>query len=288
MEQNKKTSKISYFLSLAILLVVLYFAYQYYQKNNFNDFVRSETNLYTSQFTRDKEVQYNNKTSYKIETLQYNDAMFYKKVQVKKNQPYKVTCMVKTNQVETKENQSGVGAQISIEGSTERSIAISGTQDWQKIEMIFNSKNREEVNIGFRLGGYLGEAKGEVWFADFTIEEGLEEQNNNWKFACFIFKTTDVTINQKQIKLAVTQNDIKDINNTINLFKSACSNMSNGKMTANCDIYEIDTPLSSLSYDTEFGYFVSAEDIEDQIRDTIASHNYDHIFAIVRLRRRTT
>ena len=288
MEQNKKTSKISYFLSLAILLVVLYFAYQYYQKNNFNDFVRSETNLYTSQFTRDKEVQYNNKTSYKIEALQYNDAMFYKKVQVKKNQPYKVTCMVKTNQVETKENQSGVGAQISIEGSTERSIAISGTQDWQKIEMIFNSKNREEVNIGFRLGGYLGEAKGEAWFADFTIEEGLEEQNNNWKFACFIFKTTDVTINQKQIKLAVTQNDIKDINNTINLFKSACSNMSNGKMTANCDIYEIDTPLSSLSYDTEFGYFVSAEDIEDQIRDTIASHNYDHIFAIVRLRRRTT
>lgn len=288
MEQNKKTSKITYFLSLAILLVILYFAYQYYQKNNFNDFVRSETKVYTSHFTRDKEVQYNNKTSYKIETPEYNDAMFYKKVQVKKNQPYKVTCMVKTNQVETKEEQSGVGAQISIEGSTERSIAINGTQDWQKIEMIFNSKNREEVNLGFRLGGYLGEAKGEVWFADFTIEEGIEENNNNWKFACFIFKNTDVTINQKQIKLAVTQNDIRDITNTIRLFESSCSNLSNRKMTADCDIYEIDTPLSSLSYDTEFGYFISAEDIEDQIRDVIASHDYDHIFAIVRLRRRTT
>lgn len=125
MEQNKKSSKISYFISLAILLVILYFAYQYYQKNNFNDFVRSETNVYTSHFTRDKEVQYNHKTSYKIETPEYNDAMFYKKVQVKKNQPYKVTCMVKTEQVEPKENQSGVGAQISIEGTTERSIAIN-------------------------------------------------------------------------------------------------------------------------------------------------------------------
>lgn len=288
MEQNKKSNKITYFISVVILIIILYFAYQYYQKNNFNDFVRSETNVYTSQFTRDKEVQYNNKTSYKIETPEYNDAMFYKKVQVKKNRPYKVTCMVKTNQVETKEEQSGVGAQISIEGTTERSIAISGTQDWQKIEMIFNSKNREEVNIGFRLGGYLGEAKGEAWFADFTMEEGLEEQNNNWRFACFIFKTTDVTINQKQIKLSVTQNDIKDITNTINLFERACSNMSNGKMTADCDIYEIDTPLVSLSYDTEFGYFVSAEDIEEQIKETISSNDYDHIFAIVRLRRRRT
>ena len=193
--------------------------------------------------------------------------------------------MVKTNQVEAKEEQSGVGAQIAIEGTTERSIAINGTQDWQKIELIFNSKGREEINIGFRLGGYLGEAKGEAWFADFTIEEGMAESNNNWKFACFIFKTTNVTINQKQIKLSVTQNDIRDINNTIHLFESSCRNLSNGKMTADCDIYEINTPLSQLSYDNQYGYFVSAEDIEEQIKDTIASNNYDHIFAIVRLRR---
>ena len=131
--------------------------------------------------------------------------MFYKKVQVKKNQPYKVTCMVKTNNVQAKEETSGVGAQISIEETTERSVAISGTKDWQKIELIFNSKDREEVNVGFRLGGYLGEAKGEAWFANFRIEEGTVEQNNEWKFACFIFRTTDVTINEKRIQLEVTR-----------------------------------------------------------------------------------
>ena len=285
MEQNRKKHKIGYFIAVAILVVILYFAYQYYQINNFNNFIRSETNIYTSHFVRDKENKYNNKRSYKIESTQYNDAMFYKKVQVKKNQPYKVTCMVKTNQVEAKEKQSGVGAQISIEGTTERSVAISGTQDWQKIELIFNSKNREEVNVGFRLGGYLGEVKGEAWFSDFTIEEGMTEQNNNWRFACFIFKTTDVTIDQKPIQLSVTQNDMKDITNTIKLFETSCKNLSNGKMTAKCDIYEIDAPLSSLSYDTEFGYFVSAEDVESQIKDIIAANDYDHIFAIVRLRR---
>lgn len=209
MEQTKKKNKISYFISLAFLLVVLYFAYQYYQLNNFNDFIRSETNLHTSQFTRDKEIKYSKQRSYKIETPEYNDAMFYKKVEVKKNQPYKVTCMVKTNEVQAKEEISGVGAQISIEGTTERSVAISGTQDWQKIELIFNSKDREEVNLGFRLGGYLGDAKGEAWFSDFTIEEGMPEHNNNWKFACFIFRTTDVTIEQKRVKLEVTRKRCK-------------------------------------------------------------------------------
>ncbi len=285
MEQTKKTHKISYFITLAFLLILLYFAYQQYQTNNFGEFIRSESNIYTSNFSRDKETKYNNKKSYKIESQEYNDAMFYKKIKVNKNQPYKVTCMAKTNDVQAKEETSGVGAQISIEGTTERSVAINGTQDWQKIEFIFNSKDREEVNIGFRLGGYLGEAKGEAWFADFTIEEGMLEQDNNWKFACFIFKTTDVTLNEKQIKLSVTQSDINDITNTINLFEKSCSSLSNGKMSAKCDIYGVDTPLSKLSYDNEFGYYVSAEDIENQIKDVIAENDYDHIFAIVRLRR---
>ncbi len=285
MEQTKKTHKISYFITLALLLILLYFAYQYYQTNNFGDYIRSEAKIYTSQFSRDKETKYNNKKSYKIESQEYNDAMFYKKIKVNKNQPYKVTCMAKTNEVQAKEETSGVGAQISIEGTTERSVAISGTQDWQKIEFIFNSKDREEVNIGFRLGGYLGEAKGEAWFADFTIEEGMIEQDNNWKFACFIFKTTDVTLNEKQVKLSVTQSDINDITNTINLFEKSCESLSNGKMSAKCDIYGIDTPLSKLSYDSEFGYYVAAEDIENQIKDVISANDYDHIFAIVRLRR---
>ena len=282
---KRKKHKKSYYITLIILFIMVCFAYQYYQVNNFNDFVRSETNLYTSKFKRDNEVKYANKRSYKISSEVYNDAMFYKEVKVNKNQPYKVTCMVKTNNVQAEQENSGIGAQIAIEGTTERSVAISGTQDWQKIELIFNAKNREKVNIGFRLGGYLGKAKGEAWFSNFTIEEGTPDDNNQWKFACFIFKTTDVIIDQKEIKLEVTQNDINDIKNTINLFENSCNVLSNKKMTAKCDIYEINTPLSKLSYDNQFGYFVAAEDIEKQIKDVISENDYDHIYAIVRLRR---
>ena len=54
-------------------------------------------------------------------------------------------------------------------------------------------------------------------------------------------------------------------------------------MTADCDIYEINTPLSQLSYDEEFGYLVAPEDIENIIKDVVNQNDYDHIFAIIRL-----
>lgn len=204
-KQRTLAGKIIYAIILVILCYFVYIAYGHYQKNNFNDFTRSETNLYRSVFKRDSEVKYSEKRSYKIESPEYNDAMFYKTVKVQKNQPYKITCMVKTEGVESKEGKSGVGAQISVDGTTERSIAITGTKDWQKIELIINSKDRESINIGFRLGGYLGDAKGQAWFSDFTIEEGIADTDNDWKFACFIFKTIDVNINGEEIKLEVTR-----------------------------------------------------------------------------------
>lgn len=286
-KEPKKTlgSRIAYAITLVILFILLYFAYQYYQLNNFNDFVRSETDIYTSNFERDKKVKYSNNRSYKIESPEYNDAMFYKTIKVEKNTPYKVTCMVKTNNVVAETENSGIGAQIVVEGTTERSVAISGTQDWQKIELIFNSKNREEINIGFRLGGYLGKATGEAWFSDFTIEEGTTTTNNSWKFACFIFQTTDVTIDGKKVKLEVTQSDINDIKNTISRFESSCKDLSNRKMIADVDIYQVNEPITKLSYDNEFGYYVAPEDIEEQIKDTISQNDYDHIFIVMRLRR---
>lgn len=285
MKKKNRVNKIVDLIILIVLLTVLYFAYQFYQTNNFNDFVKSETNLYTSEFKRDGDNKYSKNRSYSIKSDEYNDAMFYKSVKLEKNKPYKVTCMVKTNNVEAKDQIAGVGAQISIEGTTERSIAITGTTDWQKIEIIFNSKNRESLNIGFRLGGYLGEAKGESWFSDFTLEEGVTDNDNTWKFACFIFQSTDVNIEGKQVKLNVTQNDITDIKDTIRRFENSCRELSNGKMYAKCDTYNIDTPLTELSYDNQFGYYVSPENVEKQIKNTVSVNDYDHIFVIVRLRR---
>ena len=285
MKKEKATisSKIAYCIIFIILIGIICFVYKIYKANNFNDFQRSERTLGISEFKRDEKIKYSKKSSYEIISNEYNDAMFYKTISVKENTPYKVTCMVKTENVEPQEANNAIGAQIATDSTTERSVAISGTTDWQKIEFIFNSKNRTEINIGFRLGGNAGFCKGKAWFSDFTLEEGITENNNEWKFACFIFKTTDVDINGKQIKVDATNEDIKNITNTIERFSDTCKNLSNSKMQAESDIYLVDTPVKSLSYDNQFGYYIAPEDIEDQIKDVINKNNYDHIFIITKL-----
>ena len=275
--------KIANITSWIIIIMILILAFNFYKHNNFNEFIRSEMNLHTSEFKRDSETKYSKTDSYKITSNTKNDATIYKKVKVEKNTPYKVTCMVKTENVIPENEISGVGAQISIIGTTEKSIAITGTQEWQKIEMIFNSKDREEVDIGFRLGGYLGECTGTAWFSDFTFEEGTLSQNNNWKFACFIFENTDVTINGKNVKLSMTDTDVSDIIDTMKRFRSTIREISNSKITADYDTYIVREPINKLSYDQEFGYYVSAEDIENSIKDIVKENEYDHIFVVIRL-----
>ena len=280
---NNAKARIINIFTFIILMLAIYLAYQFYQSNNFNGLIRSEVNLGMSVFKRDKKVKYSDINSYRITSNEFNDAMFSKEVQVKKNTPYKVTCMIKTKGVEANKNASRIGAQISISNTAERSVVIKGDNDWQKVEFIFNSKNRDIVDIAFRLGGTEGYAKGEAWFSDFKIEEGQAEEDSNWNFACFIFENTNVTIDSKEIDIQVNNTDMADIKNTIERFKNSCKQLSNEKMTANCDIYEIQAPITSLSYDNEFGYYVAPEDIEEQIKDIINQNNYDHIFAIVRL-----
>ena len=275
--------KIVNITSWIIIIIILILAFNFYKHNNFNEFIRSEMNLHTSEFKRDSETKYSKTDSYRITSNTKNDATIYKKVKVEKNTPYKVTCMVKTENVIPENEISGVGAHISIIGTTEKSIAITGTQEWQKIEMIFNSKDREEVDIGFRLGGYLGECTGTAWFSDFTFEEGTLSQNNNWRFACFIFENTDVTINGKNIKLSMTDTDIFDIRDTMKRFRTTIREISNSKIIADYDTYIVREPINKLSYDQEFGYYVSAEDIENSIKDIVKENEYDHIFVVIRL-----
>ena len=275
--------KIGNIISWIIIIVILVLSFNFYKSNNFNEFIRSEMELHTSEFKRDSEVKYSKSDSYRIVSNTLNDATFYKKVKVQKNMPYKVTCMVKTENVVPENDQSGIGAQISVIGTTEKSTVISGTQDWQKIEMIFNSKNREEVDIGFRLGGYLGKCTGTAWFSDFTLEEGTSNESNNWNFACFIFENTDVVVDGKEVKISMSDDDISDIRDTVKRFKTTVSDLSQHKMTADCDVYRVQEPITRLSYDNEFGYFVAAEDVENSIKDVVGQNDYDHIFVIIRL-----
>lgn len=286
-ERKINISKILYIVLVIALIILAIKLYERFEEKNFNDFVRTEYNLYSSEFKRDRQVKYSNHNSYKISSTIANDAMFYKEIQVTPNTPYKVTCMVKTEDVKTLKEVSNAGAHISIADTVEKSKSITGTNDWQKLEFIFNSKNRTSVKLGFRLGSYDDNCTGTAWFSDFTIESGIEQRNATWNVACFVFTNTNVTIEKdgikEQIKLEMTSLDVDDMRQNIARFKTSCRELSKGKMSVNYDFITVSQPITSLSYDNQNGYYVAPENIENEIEPYIKAKNYDHIFVCLRL-----
>lgn len=278
---NKK--KLRDIISIIVLLIAIIMAYQFYQDNNFNEFMKAEKNTHTSNFSRDSKTTYTQKRSYKIESEVFNDAMLIKEIPVKKDCVYKVSCMVKTQDVKAEKDNSEIGAHLSISDSFEKSKSITGNQDWTQIILYFEPKNRETVKLGFRLGGYDGDCIGVAWFSDLKIEEAPKKEDTNWNVACFIIENTDVIINEKEIKLSMTDTNIKDMNQNMERFKNSCEELSENNMTVDYDIFNIKDPLTTLSYDEENGYYVSPGDIKKQIDPYLELEEYDHIFVCVRL-----
>ena len=60
--KNKIINIITWIIVIAILILAL----KFYSENNFNEYVRSEMNLHTSEFKRDSEVKYSKTNSYRI------------------------------------------------------------------------------------------------------------------------------------------------------------------------------------------------------------------------------
>ena len=287
MEEQKKKKGIAYYIILAILFIVIIYLYNIYQIKNFNQFSIMEYKPYTSEFSRDKQIKYSKTASYKIQSKVENDAMYVKTIQVRENTPYRVTCKVKTQDVKTEKEKSIAGAHISIADTVEKSESIVGTNDWQEIELLFNSKNRTSIDLGFRIGGYNDNCTGTVWFSDFKIESGITNTDTNWHVACFIFTDIDVTVNanneNKKVKLSMTPTDIVDIKEDLERFKNSCKEMSKNEMSVTYDSYIINEPITSLSYDDENGYFVDPVNVQEQIKPYLEQKEFDHIFIAFRL-----
>ena len=269
-------------IALTILTVFLIFAWKIYQKNNFNDFVRAEYNLDTSEFTRDEDVKFGDANSYRIDSPIFNDAMFYKTIDVTPNTVYRVTCKIKTQDVVTEKEYTDAGAHISIGNTFEKSDNVIGTTDWTEVTLYFNSKNRNKVDLGFRLGGAEGFAKGTAWFTDFTIESGIADKSNDWKYLCILFDNVDVNIDGENVKLELTQTDKEDIVACLKRFKSSMEEMSEGKIIVNYDLYEVTNPITHFSYDEDTGYYVSGYDVKDVLNEYLKEGIYDHIFIAFR------
>ncbi len=288
MKKNEPSrgSKIFSIIFILFVLAALIYIYGMYKENYFGDFVRAEYNANISEFKRDRSIKYGKHDSYRIKSDRFNDAMISKTVSVIPNTPYRVSCMIKTENVIAQNNNSISGAGICISDTTECSKTIVGTTNWTKVEFMFDSKDREEVSIGFRLGSYLDNCKGTAWFSDLKLETGATSKNTEWKIVCFVFDNLDVNIEkdgkQYRVQESMTQADKQDMKDNMARTKSSLKSLTNYNMTAEYDIIEITDPITTISHDEANGYYIAPSDVSNLIQEYVEKGEYDFIFAAVK------
>lgn len=278
-----KKNKVSSWIFMAVMIVTIFILFSIFKSHYFNGFIKAETTVGISEFRRDKEVKYLEENSYKIVSPTQNDAAFYKEIEVEPHTPYRITCMIKTENVIPSEINSDGGACISIIEAPEISKSITGTSDWQQVELMFNSQNRTTIKLGFRLGGNSGTAQGTAWFSDFKLEKGLNSSDTNWNVVCFIFENTKVEINGEKMNFSMSSSEMQAVKSDMEYFKSSCKKLSEGRMTVNYEIYNIEEPLTTISYSEEHGYYFDPYDVNKMIENIVLENNYDYIYAAVKM-----
>ena len=273
---------ISRIFSLIMLIGLITALVYIYNKYYFNDFIKANENKGETSYYRDSSQKYNGQKSYCIENKDYNDALFFKEISVKKDTPYRITCMVKTENVESDKPETS-GACISIMGTADQTIPIQGTTDWQKVTLLVDSKEQDTLDISFRLGGYDGYSKGKAWFSDIHVEEGIKDETSDWNVVCFLIDNIDVNIEGKHHTYSLTQEDKDLLKDNLKRFANTVESFSNNAMTVSYQTVEIKEPLTSLSYDQENYYYVAAKDVKPLIDDYVQKNEYDHIFIGIRM-----
>jgi alpha-N-arabinofuranosidase len=111
-----------------------------------------------------------------IESNDGGDLSWVQRVKVEPGAAYQLVGWVKSKDVEA---SNGRGVLINIHGKSEATLAITGTSDWTKLEMVVLTGNADQIQINFTLGGW-GKAAGQAWFDLVTLEKldlsGLEPE----------------------------------------------------------------------------------------------------------------
>lgn len=87
----------------------------------------------------------------------------------------------------------------------------------------------------------------------------------------------------ENLKVSMSINDIEKMRANIDRFKIAVKELSNDKMTADYDVYEIDEPIKSITYSDDYGYYLDPSDIQDILKKYLEQKEYDYIFVTTRL-----
>jgi len=91
-------------------------------------------------------------------------------VTVKPRSQYRLTGWIKTENVESIGDRTAKGALLNVHNIQPlQTNAVTGTKDWTKVEVTFDSGTNSVVEINCLFGGW-GLAKGKAWYDDIALE----------------------------------------------------------------------------------------------------------------------
>ena len=261
-QKRKLISTLNNIILLTFIILFIYIGQFFYQLQNFGYFVKAVEDSTKVDFYRDDEIKYSDNKSYRIINKEFTTSMFYRTIEVEKYTLYKVTCFIKTENVESTNQTSG--AQIVLKNTEEHSNVLKGDKDFTYVEFLFNSKNNDTVDVGFMLGGINGDAKGVAWFDDLKIEKQeysiSEEGSTKWNMLVCVLKNIDLTNKDIPINTLEDREEVK-LRKIIERFQSSINELSNNKIEITYDLVEIEEPVSNVSYSERNGYYFQEKDI---------------------------
>ncbi len=117
-------------------------------------------------FEVDSTVAHSGRNSAKISSTEGADASWEIIVPVKPFSKYRLSGWIKTSDLEP---GTGQGALINLHRTDIRTNALSGTKDWTKVEVEFDSEANDAFSVNCLFGGW-GKSKGTAWFDDLNLE----------------------------------------------------------------------------------------------------------------------
>jgi len=118
------------------------------------------------EFALDETIAHSGRRSVRISSSAGADASWQAVVPVQPNARYRLSGWIKTQGLDAGESK---GALLNLHTLDIMTPAVKGTQDWTRVEIVFETGLNDAVSVNCLFGGF-GKAKGAAWFDDIALE----------------------------------------------------------------------------------------------------------------------
>lgn len=131
----------------------------------------ADTEVSSSTLAWDDGVSHSGRHSVRIQSPTPADVWWVQTVDVRPHTLYRLSGWIKTRDVARSPEVRDSGANISLLGTFDRTVAVLGTRDWTQVAVTLDSADLTQLTVAARLGFWGGVTAGTAWFDDLRLTQ---------------------------------------------------------------------------------------------------------------------